>query len=157
MKNILALSTPMKFMVRYWSSLIPDNYREDDGSPCWVDYSLHPASKLGLHNALLAVHDRLDILQAHGGDYECAVFVLEGGGIEMLTQENASALFSVLPRGEVKWLDIRDFLLPLRPDDSSSIEESGGLPIAEQLPLFEHVHTPYDDLEARPHILDVDV
>ena len=147
----------MQFMVRYWSTLLPDDYREADGSPRWVDYSLHPASKLGLHNALLAVHDRIDILQAHGGNFECAVFVQEGKLMEKLSQEKANNLFASLPRGEVKWLDIRDFLLPVLSKKSPSTEVNKGKPAAEQLPLFEHVHTPYDDLEAKTHTLDVDV
>jgi len=146
----------MKFVVRYWSSRLPDDYRDANGLPRWVDYSFHPASKLGLHNALLAVHDRMEILRAHGGQYECAVFVVEGAVAQKLSLENANALFSELPRGEVKWLDIRNFLLPLRPVDSTSTKENG-VPTAQQLLLFEHVHTPYDDLETRVHTLDVDV
>ncbi|HUX65442.1 hypothetical protein [Sulfuricella sp.] len=50
----------MKFVVRYWSSQLPD-YRKPDGEPHWLDYSLHPATKLGLHNALLTLQDRLQI------------------------------------------------------------------------------------------------
>ena len=148
---------PMKFVVRYWSSLLPDAYREIDGSPRWVDYSVHPASKLGLHNALLATHDREEILQAHGGQFECAVFVVEGEHAEKLSQANANDLFSALPRGEVKWLDIHDFLLPMHHDDSVSIENDMQAQANEQLLLFGHVHTPYDDLETPPHSLDVDV
>ena len=150
----------MKFIVRYWSSLLPDDRREPDGSPCWVDYSIHPASKLGLHNALLAVHDRLEILRAHGGKFECAVFVAENAQTEKLSPENANALFSALPRGEVNWLDIRDFLLPALPvglDDALAVVNNTNEHVAEQLPLFEHVHTPYDDMDAKPHSLDVDV
>jgi hypothetical protein len=147
----------MKFMVRYCSSRLPDAHRDDDGSLRWVDYSLHPASKLGLHNAMLAVHDRLDILQAHGGQYECAIFVLSGETIERLSQEKAVALFAALPRGEVKWLAIRDFLLPPHPEAPLPTTDSVALPPAQQLPLFAHVHTPYDDLDADRHTLDVDV
>ena len=148
---------PMKFVVRYWSSLLPDAYREIDGSSRWVDYSVHPASKLGLHNALLAVHDREEILQANGGQFECAVFVVEGEHTEQLSPTNANDLFSALPRGEVKWLDIHDFLLPLSSDASVSIENDAETPANEQLLLFSHVHTPYDDQETPPHSLDVDV
>ena len=147
----------MKFVVRYWSSLLPDAYREDDGSPRWVDYSVHPGSKLGLHNAMLAVHDREEILQAHGGQFGCAVFVVEGEDTEQLSQTNANELFSALPRGEVKWLDIHEFLLPLHPDEPVSSTNDATPPVAEQLSLFGHVHTLYDDLEPPPHSLDVDV
>ena len=146
----------MKFIVRYWSSRLPKHHREPDGSPHWIDYSIHPASKLGLHNALLTVHDRLEILQAHGGKFDCAVFVVEEGHTELLLQESANSLFSALPRGEVKWLDIREFLLPTHPELRSMPDENQA-PVALQLPLFEHTHTLYDDLEAKPHSLDVDV
>ena len=145
----------MKFVVRYWSSRLPEHH-EPDGSLHWIDYSVHPASKLGLHNALLTVHDRLEILQAHGGNFDCAVFVVEEGHTEPLSQKNANSLFATLPRGEVKWLDIREFLLPTHPEPDTASDKSPS-PVAQQLPLFEHVHTPYDDLEIRPHSLDVDV
>ncbi len=147
------MTSSMKFIVRYWSSLLPGDFRAADTSPRWVDYSVHPASKLGLHNALLAVHDRLEILRAHGGQFECAVFVADGAQVERLAQEEANALFSRLPRGEVKWLDIHDFLLP---EGDASVAAKAGSDAA-QLPLFAHVHTRYDELEIKPHSLDVDV
>lgn len=146
----------IKFVVRYWSSLLPDAYRGGDGTQRWVDYSVHPASKLGLHNAMLAVHDRLEILEAHGGEFDCAVFVVEDEHTEKLSQENANELFSALPRGEVKWLDIHEFVLPQNPEEPAAAETSVEPPVSEQLPLFGHVHTPYDDLDIPPHILDVD-
>lgn len=148
------MTTSMKFFVRYWSSLLPDDFRHVDGSPRWVDYSIHPASKLGLHNALLAVHDRMEILRAHGGRFECDVFVDDGEHSERLSQASANALFSKLPRGEVKWLDIKAFLLPEQSDDPPAVI---GPSAVQQLALFEHVHTPYDELEIKPHTLDVDV
>lgn len=136
---------PMKFAVRYWSSLLPD-FRKPNGDPRWVDYSLHPASKLGLHNALLTLHDRRQILEQHGGIYECSVFVLEGEREEMLTQEAAEHLFTLLPHGEVKWLDIRNFLLlPLVGGEAEPAAAQAEPPVA-QLSLFEHVHTLYDDV-----------
>ena len=151
--------TTMKFIVRYWSSRLPDAYRKEDGAPRWVDYSLHPASKLGLHNALLAVHDRLDILHAHGGQYGCAVFVQKDDRTEMLSEETATTLFMALPRGEVKWLDIQDCLLPAHPNERPSTAKTGGVSETKQLPLFAplHTHTPYDDLEIKPHSLNIDV
>lgn len=147
----------MKFTVRYWSSLLPAEYRERRGELRWLDYSTHPASKLGLHNAMLAVHDRSEILQAHGCQFECAVFVVEDERIERLSPEAANALFSSLPRGEVKWLEIRDFLLPSAPAQPSMAATGEQAPQGEQLPLFAHVHTPYDDLEQTPHAIDLDI
>jgi hypothetical protein len=144
----------MEFSVRYWSSLLPAEYREKDGTPRWLNYSIHPGSKLGLHNALLAVHDRNEIMQAHGGEFECAVFVTEGERTERLSQKTANALFAALPRGEVKWLNIRKFLLPPLPEE---VVTASAAPETEQLPLFPHVHTPYDDLDQTPHAIDVDI
>jgi len=147
----------MKFIVRYWSSRLPVEYRGSEGQPRWLDYSVHPASKLGLHNALLAVHDRLEILQAHGGSFDCAVFVVDGENAERLAQEAANRLFASLPRGEVKWLDIGRCLLPPQPAAPPSALASAAPPAAQQLPLFAHTHTPYDDLEATPHAFDLDI
>jgi hypothetical protein len=147
----------MKFIVRYWSSRLPVEYRGTEEQPRWLDYSVHPASKLGLHNALLTVHDRLEILAAHGGSFGCAVFVREGESAEQLSQETANDLFGSLPRGEVKWLDIGHFLLPPLPLPTTSATAGEAQPQALQLTLFPHTHTPYDDLDTAPHTLDVDI
>lgn len=148
----------MKFTVRYWSSLLPDEYRKKDGSHCWQDYSIHPASKIGLHSAMLAVHDRCEILQAHGGQFECALFASTDGGHEKLSPEAANRLFSSLPDGEVKWLDIRACLLPGRFARRASDRPAENLAQVEQLPLFAHTHTGYDDLEQAPsHAIDIDI
>lgn len=147
----------MKFAVRYWSSRLPKAPGETGGQPQWVEYSVHPASKLGLHSALLAVYDRLEILQAHGGQYECAVFVTEDGHGEKLSREMADNLFRHLPRGEVKWPDIERFLLPAQPGAPVPGRAPETRPPGGQLALFDHIHTPYDDLEMPPHMLDIDI
>ena len=146
----------MKFIVRYWSSLLPNDSRERRNEPRWVDYSIHPASKIGLHNAMLAVHDRCEIMQAHGCRFECAVFVVEGDSSEKLSQETANSLFQSLPRGDVKWLDIKEFLLPAPPIPTTPETVNVTPTTAEQLPLFVHVHTPYDDINDSPHLIDID-
>lgn len=102
----------MQFVVRYWSPRLPDSYRDENGEPVPVDYSTHPPTKLGLHNALLAHHDRVEILESFDDDYLCEVYVVEGKRAQILTQEMAIRLFSQLPPGEVRWTEIRDFLLP---------------------------------------------
>ena len=102
----------MQFVVRYWSPRLPDGHRDENGEPVPVDYSTHPPTKLGLHNALLAHHDRVEILESFGDDYLCEVYVVESGRAQILTQEMAVRLFSQLPPGEVRWTEIRDFLLP---------------------------------------------
>lgn len=161
----------MKFVVRYHSSLLPGVGREaavpghspghPPGHPSadspaeWPAYSVHPASKLGLHNAMLVVHDRLEILAMHGGDYDCAVFVEDAGRCERLSQDEANRLFAALPRGEVKWLDIAAFRLPA--PAAAAAETLPGQPVPRQLALFPHQHTPYDDLLETPHSFDIDV
>lgn len=77
-------------------------FRKADGSPRLADYSIHPPTRLGLHNALLSHHDRVEILEVHGGQYECEVYVEEGINSYVLTQEQAISLFNTLPSGEVK-------------------------------------------------------
>lgn len=151
----------MQFVVRYWSSLLPrtpDEWDAPAGAELhWIDYSIHPASKLGLHNALLSVHDRLEILAAHGGTYGCAVFVTEKGGVERLAQDTADRLFATLPRGEVKWQDIHHFLLPEAPPENARPPPARPPPSRAQLSLFPHTHTLYDDLEVVPHLLDIEI
>lgn len=151
---------PVNFTVRYWSSLLPEEFHARDGGHYWVDYSVHPGSKLGLHNAMLAVHDRCEILEQHGGHFECAVFVSEGEHLEKLSPPVADSLFATLPYGEVKWLDIHACMLPPPPAATSAQAASPGPERpAEQLPLFAHVHThtAYDDLDPTPHAIDVDI
>ncbi len=139
----------MQFTVRYWSTLLPDHHKAD-GEPHWVDYSIHPATKLGLHNALLTLHDRRQILELHGGRYDCAVFYIEAGEEQQLTQEAAEHLFGHLPHGEIRGADIRHFLLPppAPPPEETPEPEAAAL---EQLSLFEPHHTPYDDVKTEGH------
>lgn len=140
---------PFHFVVRYRTTAVDDGAR-------WLDYSRHPASKLGLHNALLALHDRIEILQERGDPYECGVFVSRRGRFEPLTQQGAEHLFAVLPAGDVKWIDLCRCLLPPIPETTMRSAASGSRG-HEQLPLFPHVHTPYDDVEtpSAAHALDI--
>ena len=155
------MSSTVKFTVRYWSSLLPSDYRDKDGQPIWVDYSVHPASKLGLHNALLAVHDRCEILKAHGGQYECALFVSNGESTEKLPMETVDTLFFALPHGEVKWLDIHACLLLPALAVTVTVDEpapeQSSAPPEGQLALFPHTHTAYDDLDLTMHVIDIDI
>jgi|GEM_PF-2745796 len=145
----------MQFVVRYWSSLLTKEFRDGDGTPQLVDYSIHPPTRLGLHNALLSHHDRMEILAAHGGEYKCEVLVMEEGNAQVLTQEMAIGLFYSLPHGEVKWTTIREFLLP---DNRRELhaQVTQAATHERQLQLFEYTHVPYDDTEP-PHHLDIDV
>jgi len=55
---------------------------------------------MGLHNAMLSHHDRVEILDAHGAEYECEVYVVEDTNFHVLTQELAISLFNTLPSGK---------------------------------------------------------
>ncbi len=141
----------MQFVVRYWSAKLPDGHRAPDGSPRMLDYSTHPATKLGLHSALLSHHDRTEILASHGAEYLCEVFVMEGEDAYVLTQEVAVGLFYGLPDGELKWTTIQEFLLP----QERRIPQQLAASHERQLQLFEYTHAPYDDV-AENHHLNID-
>ena len=131
----------------------------------WVDYSRHPATKLGLHNALLSEHDRVEILMARGEEFEVGVFVMRDSIQELLSDEGAERLFRALPAGDVKWIDLCNCLLPPVPDLPlasrpsalpSSNDGSNANVASIQLGLFSHAHPPYDEAGASPevHLLD---
>ncbi|MBI2308979.1 MAG: hypothetical protein HYU78_16955 [Rhodocyclales bacterium] len=143
----------LKFAVRYWSSLLPGGYCAPDTAPHWVDHSLHPASKLGLHNALLVRHDRLEILAADGGYYDCAVFAVGDGEGEMLSPAMAEKLFAALPHGDIRWLALGHCGAAVATGLAGGREPP---PPTSQLSLFPHVHTPYDDLDVPLHRFDLD-
>src|SRR3989338_4398264 len=134
----------MQFIVRYWSSFLPNEFRNTDGSPRLADYSIHPPTRLGLHNAMLSHHDRVEILKAHGGEYECEVYVVEGVNSHVLTQELANSLFNTLPNGEVKWTTICKCLLPQK-QEAQRPGITGEVSHDQQLHLFEYTHQPGND------------
>lgn len=105
---------------------------------------------------MLAMHYRCEIMQAHGCKFECSVFVIEGDSSERLSQETANSLFMSLPRGDVKWLDIKEFLLPVSPVPIMPEAVSTTPVSTEQVPLFIHVHTPYDNVDESPRLIDID-
>lgn len=142
----------MQFIVRYWSSVLPTEFRKADGAPRLVDYSIHPPTRLGLHNAMLSHHDRVEILKAHGGKYECEVYVVENVNSYVLTQEIAVGLFNTLPHGEVKWTTIRECLLPQNKEARHpAIVEK--ISHEQQLHLFEYAYDSKDDISS--HHFDI--
>lgn len=142
----------MQFIVRYWSSILPKEFCKADGSPRLLDYSIHPATRLGLHNAMLSYHDRLEILEVHGGQYQCEVYVEEGINSYVLTQELAVSLFNALPSGQVKWTTIRKFMLPQNRDAPATI---GEVAHDQQLHMFEYTDESDDDTPS--HHFDINV
>lgn len=140
---------------------MPSLLHNADGSRRLLDYSVHPPTRLGLHNAMLTRNDRVEILEAYGGEFECEVFVIEGMNSHPLTQELAVRLFHALPSGEVKWLTIREFLWPPGPPPElpESPAQSQQLAAAQishetQLHLFEYTH-PQDE-QPQVHHFDAD-
>lgn len=143
----------MQFIVRYCSSILPKEFRKADGSLRMLDYSIHPPTRLGLHNAMLSRHDRLEILEAYGGQYECEVYVEEGINSCVLTQELAISLFNTLPSGEVKWTTIRECLLPQHKEVRHP-QGSEKMSHEQQLYLFEYTHE--SDERIPSHHFDID-
>ena len=143
----------MQFVVRYWSSLLPMEFRKADGSPRLVDYSIHPPTRLGLHNALLSHHDRLEVLKAHGGIYECEVHVDEGINSLVLTQEHAINLFNTLPKGEVEWTTINTCLLPQN-QEAHHPEIAKGISPEQQHHLHEYTQETNGGISS--HHFDID-
>ena len=144
----------MQFVVRYWSSQLPKEYRQPDGEPILLDYSSHPPTKIGLHNALLTQQDRIEVLASHSHDYRCEVFVVENHQAYVLTQHVASELFKQLPNGEVKWITLCEFLLPQNRRKTGSNPTKAQLN-ERQLHLFEAAYekSPSDSASK----LDIDI
>lgn len=132
--------------------MLPKEFRKADGSLRLLDYSVHPPTRLGLHNAMLTRHDRVEILESYGGQFECEVYVVDGMNTHVLTEELAVTLFNSLPSGEVKWTTIREFLLPQQKEAHTPVSES--ISHEQQLHLFEYAHVADDD--SPPHHFDVD-
>ncbi len=133
--------------------MLPREFRKADGSLRLLDYSAHPPTRLGLHNAMLTRHDRVEILESYGGYFECEVYVVDGMNSQVLTEALAVSLFNALPSGEVKWTTIREFMHPQnQAEHSSAIAEQ--ISHEQQLHLFEYVHASDDD--SPPHHLDID-
>lgn len=155
----------MRFIVRYWSSALPREFRQADGSMHLLDYSVHPPTRLGLHNAMLSCNDRREILEGYGGNYQCDVYVVEGMSTHVLTLEIANKLFRNLPNGEVKWLTIREFLLPPNPEPiqqpiQQTNQQTGERPVVHQeishehqMQLFEYTH----DADDRPPVRHLNI
>ena len=141
----------MQFIVRYWSPHLNEDGRDVEGNPLLVDYSSHPPTRLGLHNALLSLHDRSEILEAHGGNYVCDVFVVEGRDTQLLTPEMAVSLFKTLPDGDIKWIDIKEFLLPQNRRSPVPVMTEGSSH-QQQLQLFEYGDEPYYDPNPLHHL-----
>ena len=103
----------MEFIVRYWVAIAPvpcDGHKWDDSA--WISHSAHPATRLGLHNAILSAEDRLAILHRseevtpHG----CDIFLTEGGKTVILSVHEADELLGMLERGEFCWEGLSEML-----------------------------------------------
>lgn len=103
----------MHIAVRYWLSMPPipyDGHKWDD--PAWIDHSTHAASRLGLHNAILAAEDRFATLRIlhpetpHG----CVIFVVQEDKLHILSVHEADMLLDMLEHGEFSWETIRALL-----------------------------------------------
>lgn len=103
----------MEFAVRYWIAKAPvpyDGHRWDDEA--WITHSLHPPTRLGLHNAILSAEDRLAVLHRldettpHG----CDIFLVEGENAIILSVHEADELLVMVEHGEFSMDSFRRLL-----------------------------------------------
>ncbi len=96
----------MQIIVRYWLTHPP---LPSDGPiqarSGWLDHSIHPASRLGLHNAILAAEDWLSILRSKYGltPHGCDIFVDERDKTIALNLSEAQTLYNFLEHGQLQW------------------------------------------------------
>ena len=116
----------MEFIVRYWITTAPvpfDGHKWDDSA--WISHSAHPATRLGLRNAILSAEDRLAIL--HRSDefspHGCDIFLTEGGKTVILSVHEADELLGMLERGEFSWESLGEMLASQTgPDEASNLD-----------------------------------
>lgn len=103
----------MHIAVRYWLSTPPipyDGHKWDD--PAWIDHTTHSATRLGLHNAILAAEDRFATLRLlhpetpHG----CLIFLVQDDRLHILSVHEADMLLEMLEHGEFSWETIKTLL-----------------------------------------------
>lgn len=96
----------MQIIVRYWLTHPPLPF---DGRiperPGWLDHSIHPPSRLGLHNAILAAQDWLSILRQKYGTtpHACEIFIEDEDKTILLNVGEAQALYELLEHGSLQW------------------------------------------------------
>ncbi len=103
-------TSKMQVLVRYWLSNPPVPYgghRRDDAA--WLDHSVHPATRIGLRNAVLAAEDRLAALrQLHPGEaHGCVIFLAEDEESQVLSIHEADILSEMVEHGEFTWETLR--------------------------------------------------
>lgn len=103
----------MQIVVRYWLAKPPipyDGHKWDD--PAWIDHSTHPATRIGLHNAILAAEDRQAALRqlhprtAHGS----VIFLVQDDESQILSIHEADLLLELFEHGEFSWETMRALL-----------------------------------------------
>lgn len=114
----------MEFIVRYWVATAPvpfDGHKWDDSA--WISHSTHPATRLGLRNAILSAEDRLAILyrQDEMTPHGCDIFLMEGEKIVIFSVHEADELLGMLERGEFSWESLEEMLASqVGPDEASN-------------------------------------
>lgn len=142
----------MQFAVRYWIAKAPipfDEHRWDDSA--WITHSLHPPTRLGLHNAILSAEDRLAVLRGHEDQmpHGCDIFLVEGENTIILSVHEADELLGMVEHGEFSVESFRRLLLTQAP------REEGGEAVPSAPPPLHAPHWAEAEM-ATVHRLDVD-
>lgn len=96
----------MQFTVKYWTGKPPvPPAGAAPRTAGWDEHSTHPATRLGLHNAILAAEDRLSILRARCGElpHGCAIFIVGAERSVAVSVAEAEALLAGIGDAEPAW------------------------------------------------------
>jgi hypothetical protein len=90
----------VQFVVKYWLGKPPMPQAAG-----WEEHSSHPATRLGLHNAILAAEDRLSILRARCGEvpHGCAIFIVGAERAIAASVAEAEALLAAIGDTDPAW------------------------------------------------------
>lgn len=119
----------MQFVVKYWIGLppVPAGDTPPQRLTGWEDHSSHPATRLGLHNAILAAEDRLSILHArHGGvPHGCDIFIIGQERNVVVSVAEAEELLELIDHGALAWKTLEALLAARR---ATTAREKEGVP-----------------------------
>ncbi len=150
----------MEFIVRYWVTTAPvpcDGHKWDDSA--WISHSTHPATRLGLRNAILSAEDRLAILHRtdETSPHGCDIFLTEAGKTVIFSVHEADELLGMLERGECSWESLGEMLASRTgPDEASPREPGRETALQAEAHPGAAVYFSEQELPA-VHLLEVDV
>lgn len=119
----------MQIIVRYWLTHPPLPLDGRPHAPSgWLDHSIHPPSRLGLHNAILAAEDWLSILHRKYGTtpHACDIFVEDRGKTVVLDVGEAQELYGLLEHGQLQWEMCEQVLRGATPSEDKPLPAAAG-------------------------------